>query len=241
MTDGVLIWGDSVTSPALRHEIPLAVLDPFLYLEADGRRAVVTNTLEDERIAAAAPDVERFMTDELGIFELLAEGRARDEVEREVCLRAVRRFGLTAAVVPDSFPLALADLLRAEGIELRPDGDAFDARRRAKSTAELAGIRRAVEAGMAGMREAARLLRESEIDGDALVHDGAPLTAELVRARIREVCAARARPRRRTSSARRWARATLSVTRPAPARCPRTRRSRSTSGRRTRPRAAGRT
>lgn len=189
MTAGALIWGDSITSPALRHEIPLAVLDPFLYLEADGRRAVVTHTLEDERIAAVAPDVERFMIDELGIYDLLADGRGRDEAEREVCLRAVRRFGLTSAIVPDTFPLALADLLRAGGIELRPDGEAFGARRRAKSPAELEGIRRAVEAGMAGMREAARLLREAQIDGDALVHDGAPLTSEIVRAAIREVCA----------------------------------------------------
>ena len=30
MTAGALIWGDSIRSPALRHEVPVAVLDPFL-------------------------------------------------------------------------------------------------------------------------------------------------------------------------------------------------------------------
>ena len=53
MSAGVLIWGDTGRTPALRHELPLAVLDPFIYLEDGDRRAVVTNTLEDERIAAA--------------------------------------------------------------------------------------------------------------------------------------------------------------------------------------------
>ena len=47
----LLIYGDTETSPALRHEVPLAIVDPFLYLETDGRRVVVTSALEDARIA----------------------------------------------------------------------------------------------------------------------------------------------------------------------------------------------
>ena len=39
----VLIYGDTERSPAMRHEVPLGIGDPFLYLETDGRRAVVTN------------------------------------------------------------------------------------------------------------------------------------------------------------------------------------------------------
>ncbi|MGZ4278561.1 MAG: M24 family metallopeptidase [Solirubrobacteraceae bacterium] len=189
MTPGVLIWGDTGRTPALRHELPLAVLDPFLYLEAGERRAVVTNTLEDQRIAAAAPDVERIMVDELGIYDLIASGMPRDEAERECWARAVTRFGLRAAVVPAEFPLALADRLRADGVELTTDDEEFAGRRRAKSEAELAGVRRATAAGMDGMRAGAALLRDSEIDGERLVRDGEVLTAELVRARIREVCA----------------------------------------------------
>lgn len=186
---GALIWGDSLRSPALRHEVPLAVLDPFLYLEDGERRAVVTNTLEDGRIAEAAPGVERILIHELGIYEMIAEGRPREECEREAWVRGVLEFGLRSARVPPDFPLALADRLRAEGVELTPDATEFEARRRVKNAAEMAGVRRATDAGIAGMREAARLLRESEIDGERLVHEGAPLTSELVRARIREVCA----------------------------------------------------
>src|SRR5205085_1273508 len=32
----ILIYGDTVTSPAMRHEVPISIGDPFLYLETDG-------------------------------------------------------------------------------------------------------------------------------------------------------------------------------------------------------------
>ena len=39
----VLIVGDTLRSPELRHELPIAIGDPFLYAEHDGRRIVLTN------------------------------------------------------------------------------------------------------------------------------------------------------------------------------------------------------
>jgi Xaa-Pro aminopeptidase len=150
---------------------------------------VVTNALEVDRIAEAAPDVERLLVDELGIDELIAQGVPREPALREVHLRAVQRLGITSASVPPEFPIALADRLRAEGVQVTPDDEEFDRRRRRKSAAEMDGIRRAVEAALAGMAEGARLLREARIDADELRLDGVTLTSELVRARIREVCA----------------------------------------------------
>jgi Xaa-Pro aminopeptidase len=189
MPDSVLICGDSIRSPEMRHEVPLAVGDPFLYLESDGRRAVVTNALEVDRIAEAAPDLERILTDELGQDELIAQGLDRPVIEREVFVRGVKRVGIGAAAIPPDFPVALADRLREEGVTLTPDDTLFVERRRRKTEAELAGIRRAARAGLAGLDEAARALREAQIDGDTLRSNGEVLTAEAVRARIREVCA----------------------------------------------------
>jgi Xaa-Pro aminopeptidase len=185
----VLIWGDTLRSPELRHEVPLGIGDPFLYLEADGRRAVVTNVLEVDRIAQQAPELERLLTDELGMDELIAQGLPRPAIEREIYVRAVRRLGIGEALVPPDFPVALADRLRDEGVALTADDELFVERRRHKSAAELAGIRRAAHAAVAGVQEAARVLREADIDGEGLRFDGEVLTAEALRARIREVCA----------------------------------------------------
>ena len=190
MPDDVLIYADTERSATLRHEIPLAIGDPFLYVEADGRRVVLTNSLERDRLARAVPDVELVLGDELGLDDLVAEGMPRHEIDLELAARLCRRVDLRTAVVPPELPVVLADRLRADGIELRPDHAAFEARRRAKNDAELAGVRRAQVAAEAGMAACAALLREARAEGGELRRDGAPLLAEEVRAAIRDACAA---------------------------------------------------
>jgi Xaa-Pro aminopeptidase len=185
----ILICGDTLRSPELRHEVPLGIGDPFLYLEIDGRRAVLTNVLEVDRIAQQAPELERLLGEQFGRDELIAQGLSYEQIDRELYVRAARELGIAAAAVPPDFPLGVADRLRAEGIELTPDDELFVERRRHKTDAELAGIRRAARAAVAGMEECARVLREAEIDGDGLRHGGDVLTSELLRARVREVCA----------------------------------------------------
>jgi Xaa-Pro aminopeptidase len=185
----LLIWGDTASSPALRHEVPVDIGDPFLYLESDRRRVVVTNALEEFRIAGAAPELERLMIDDLGRDELIAEGRSSIEIEQELCVRAAQRVGIRDAVVPPDFPVAVADRMRAAGLELHPDDAPFTERRRCKSAAEMAGIRRAADAGLEALGAAAAMLREAEIRGEELWHDGERLTSEAVRNQIRDVCA----------------------------------------------------
>ncbi len=185
----LLIWGDTETSPALRHEVPVDIGDPFLYLESDGRRVVVTSALEEVRIARAAPDLERILIDDLGRDELIADGRSSIEIDQELCVRAAGRLSIRDAVVPPEFPVAIADSLRAAGVSLAPDDEPFTERRRRKSAAELAGIRRATNAGLGAMRAAAAILRDSEIRGADLISGGERLTSESVRTVIREVCA----------------------------------------------------
>jgi Xaa-Pro aminopeptidase len=172
----------------MRHELPLAIGDPFLYLESDGRRAVLTNTLEEARIAQAAPEVERLLGDALGRDELISAGYSRTEVQLQLCVRAVAAMSLSEAVVPPEFPLALADRLRANGVKLNPEEAPFSERRRHKTDLETAGIRRAAGAAVEAMRAAAAMLREAEVRDDQLRNGGEPLTSEVVRARIREVC-----------------------------------------------------
>jgi Xaa-Pro aminopeptidase len=187
--DDLLIYADTERSPAMRHEIPLVIGDPFLYVEAGGRRVVLTNALERDRLARAVPDVELVLTDELGRDELIASGMPPHELALEVCARLCAKLGLRTVAVPPELPVALADRLRADGVELRPDNDLFESRRRAKSGAELDGVRRAQRAAEAGMAAGAAVLREADRSNGELVHGGETLTAERLRAVIRDACA----------------------------------------------------
>jgi Xaa-Pro aminopeptidase len=173
---GVLIYGDTLRTPALRHEVPVAIGDPFLYLESNGTRAVTASSLERPRLEEVG-GLELIGLEDLGWDELIASGRPRWEIELEVAARAVERLGLTEADVPSEFPLGLADRLRDRGIEVRVNHSAFEGRRRVKTSAEEAGIRRAQAAADAAMARAAEMLR-----------GGGSLTSENVRNEMIAVC-----------------------------------------------------
>jgi Xaa-Pro aminopeptidase len=125
----VIIYGDTIRSPELRHEVPLLVPDPFVYVERNGTRTAYVSPLE-----------------ELGLDELVEQGLTWHQMTTELALRAVRSAGVSSAVTPRDFPLEIADHLRAHEIEIEARGELFDERRRVKSEAELEGIRRAVRA-----------------------------------------------------------------------------------------------
>ena len=51
----VLILADSTRSPEMRHEVPVAIPDAFLYAEHGGRRVVVVSSLEARASSEADP------------------------------------------------------------------------------------------------------------------------------------------------------------------------------------------
>ena len=136
---GLLLYGDTERSAALRHEIPIAIGDPFLFAEVDGRRYVLTSHLESARVKRVLPDAELLDYFELGYKELVAGGMSFTEASRETEARAVQQIGIGEAIVPGDFPLALGDRLRENGVVLTVDDAAVDLRRRAKAPAELDG------------------------------------------------------------------------------------------------------
>ena len=188
MTD-VLIIGDTFRSPELRHEVPLGVPDPFVYLERDGVRHVYVGSMEVPRIRGIARDIVVHPLEEIGIDELYAQGLGWLEVRHEWAARAAAHAGLTHAAVPNTFPAGYLDRLRRDGVELTVDQAVFDERRRVKAGAELEGIRRAQRAAEAGLAAGVSLLQQAENGDGVLWLDGEPLTVERIKAAMRRVFA----------------------------------------------------
>jgi Xaa-Pro aminopeptidase len=182
----ILICADTIRSPEMRHEVPAEIMDPFLYAEVDGHRYAVISQLEIQTIHNAAPDIEVIQPEQLGWDELVERYPDWEEAEQELIVRACRRMGISEAVAPATFPLELADRLRASGLELTPDHRTFEQRRRSKTEAELAGIGRAQRAAEAAMEAAAKLLRAAE-PADGVLHAGGErLTSERLKEAIYE-------------------------------------------------------
>jgi Xaa-Pro aminopeptidase len=180
----VLIYADTMRSPEMRHEVPVAVPDPFLYLEQDGTRHAVLTAFEVDRVKEAG--IEAHPYEEFGWDELVGKG-PREQQALVLYERVVDRFGIESAVVPPGFPLELADRLRAKGLELSVDRDLFTQRRRVKTDTELEGIRKAQRGTEAAMAAARELLRAAEPFEGTVMLDGEPLTSERIKARITEV------------------------------------------------------
>jgi Xaa-Pro aminopeptidase len=180
----VLIYADTVRSPDLRHEVPIAIPDPFLYVERNGSREVVLTSFELDRVREL-PDAPRaHALEEFGYDELIEQDLPHEDVLLGVVANACRELGIEQAFVPASFPVELADRLRADGIQVTVDRDVFARRRRVKNAVELEGIRRAQRAAEAGMDAARELLRRAEASGSVLKVDGEPLTSERIKQAI---------------------------------------------------------
>jgi Xaa-Pro aminopeptidase len=185
----VLIYGDTIRSPELRHEVPVPIPDPFLYAETNGRRAAILHSLEIPRVREDAPELDIVPLEQLGTDDLYAQGMEHWQIELEVALRACRELGIGQATVPPTFPVAHADHLRANGIEVVVDRDLFNNRRRSKNETELAGIRRAQRACEAALDASRELLRRAQANGSGLEVDGEPLTCERIKRVIEDVFA----------------------------------------------------
>lgn len=178
----VLLIGDSGRSTELRHQVGVAIMDPFRYVELDGRRVAVVWSVEGDRIAAFDPSIEIVPVETFPSDDLIREGVDLYEIEPIKTVRIASSLGLRDAVVPESFPLRHADALRADGVELTVDQRFFDDRRRAKTAREVEAIGRASRAAEAGMAAIAALLARSEPGDAGRVEDGEPLTCERLRA-----------------------------------------------------------
>ena len=163
----VLMFGDS-KYPCLRHEVPLPLPDPIAYLELGERRVIVAGSLDVPRMRELG-GYEVLAFEELGLNEALAGGATLQQAIAGCVVTACNRLGVGEATVPGDFPLELADSLLAAGVSVVPDAVTVDLRRRAKSAAELAGVRRgmhAAEQAMAHVRE--RLGAGGELSVEAL-------------------------------------------------------------------------
>jgi Xaa-Pro aminopeptidase len=179
-----LLYDDAIRSAEMRHEIGEPVMDPLTFVEVDGRRIVVTSMLEAS-VLGRREDVidEVWDIHDLGVEDLIADHSFPHAlIGAETTRRALDKLGVSTVVVPPTFRTIVSDYLRERGIEVTVDVDAWAARRRVKSPAELEGTERAQRAAETALLAALHMIRESEpTSGNRLRFDGEILTAEWIR------------------------------------------------------------
>ncbi len=175
---------NSIHSPEMRHEIAEAVFDPVVFVEHEGKRFLSCGLFEVEIFAAREDVIDEVISYEaLGYAELAKDESFPEQLfMAELTLRALNEIGASSVMVPESFPVLIADHLRDKGISLEVDRAAWLARRRSKTPWEIEGIERAQRAADTAMLTAARMLKEAQRTSEGTLRfEGEILTAELIR------------------------------------------------------------
>ena len=179
-----LLYDSATRSPEVRHEISEGMGDEVVFMDHDGHRIVAGASSDAEVFAKREDVVDEFWSYiELGLDALRADDSLPAAViGAELVVRAVRRLDVDEVIVPPTFRVQVADLLRSRGVKVIVDSDAWAARRRRKTPGELEGSERSQRSAEVAMLTAARMLREAELTTEGrLRFEGEILTAEWVR------------------------------------------------------------
>ncbi len=179
----VMLFADTLRSADMRRVVPRPMPDPIFYVEHKDESHVLTRSFEVPHLSEL-PGLHVHAWDEFGLEALIRQGLEQIEATGEISARFAADLGVDQAVVPPDFPLEVADRLRAAGVELEVSRKLFADRRRPKSPAELAGIRRACVAAEAAARAVARMLARAEIVDGAVLADGEPVTSERLKREV---------------------------------------------------------
>ncbi len=169
----------------LYHCIRFAVVDPVVFLEfpvrGRQRSVLIVRDIELPR-ARKLKRVDRAVSPQ----EFAPEGGLsgdRETASAQAAAECLRRAGVARAVADRSLPLLYAEVLRAAGIAVECDPDWGLSDRRVKDEEELQWLRQAQQATEQAVELACTMVaRATAGRGGVLMLDGAPLTAERVRA-----------------------------------------------------------
>ncbi len=178
-----LIVAASDADPDMLYATKFWAPDPFIFLEQNGKRALVLSDLEIDRGRKQADADEFVMFSKL---EREAQGKSRKTPPYEkVLVHFLKKRGVRSAIVPANFPLRYAEELAASKIRVRATDGFFWPEREAKSEKEVEMMGRALRITERGLKRAIEILKASKAGaGKRLRWNGKTLTSEILRAEI---------------------------------------------------------
>ena len=183
-----LLYANSIHDSDMFYAVRVEIPDPFFYIDTGTHQYVFL----DHREYGVFQEHNKNKHIQLVLLNpLLEEAAKRSEsgnTVNKLALLLIERYGLAKETieVPATFPLDIADFLRAQGIQLTPTRTLFP-QRLIKTKEEAEAIREALKRTHQAFRTIEELLRTATIQGDELVCAGTVLTSEYVKAQVEQV------------------------------------------------------
>jgi Xaa-Pro aminopeptidase len=165
------------------YAVGMFVPDPFIYLRLRGRPHIVLSDLEIDRAARSARHCRVLSLSRYQ--EQLRQAGVKSRGHARVVAAILREKKIRRVLVPDNFPLRLAEELRRLRVGVSVARGGIFPEREFKQSTEVKKISAALMMAEVGMAEAMQVLRAAKIGRDRrLFHHNIPLTAEKLRAVI---------------------------------------------------------
>ncbi|MBI4434801.1 aminopeptidase P family protein [Candidatus Uhrbacteria bacterium] len=182
----------STKSSDMRYLVRVEIPDPFFLLDTGDRTIIFLDHREFGVFQEQNenPAIELVLVNPL--MEAAREISGDGPAAGKLALHILRTYGVLgdAIGVPTSFPLNVADFLRAQGARLTPTHP-FVPQRLRKTNEEVAAIRESLRRTHEAFRIIETMLREAAIVGDAVEYRGALLTSEMLKRAAEEALFAR--------------------------------------------------
>ena len=186
--EAIVMGGISATNMTLYHQTRFRVGDPMAFADLNGSNGTRVRTLivRDIELDRAKQDAcaEVFAVPSNFAPDTGLSGE-RDVATAQALAECLRRAGVKRAVCDRTFPGVFMHVLVGAGISVRCDLELFQSSRRAKSAAELQAMHESQCATEDAIELACGLIARASVNTHGeLLHEGAPLSSERVRADI---------------------------------------------------------
>ena len=188
-TEARLAIAASETDADMYYATRFLAPDPFIFVQIDAEKYLLMSDLERDR-ARSQSQVDRVLA--LSEYEEKAkesDGESDGDPPSSIDIlhEFLREKNIECLNVPRTFPVAIADDLRDRGYRVAFPEGAFWPERAIKTDEEIAHIRAVQRHAETAMDAAISLIRNADIRGDILYHEGEPLTSEAVKRRVQRI------------------------------------------------------
>lgn len=171
----------STRDPYMLYRLQYLIADPFYLLEVAGKKYVFLSMLDIDAFRAAHEgDVEAV---DVGPLRREASKRPGNSIVNLGILIIETYAPGEVLIIPDNFPVIVADGLRAAGISLKVN-DNFCPERQVKSLLEIENIRENFKHTTKAYTLIEAVLKEAVIDNNTLLYNGELLTSEWLKREV---------------------------------------------------------
>ncbi len=175
----VLIIAASERDANLYYATRFIAPDPFVLVQANGRRFLLMSDLEVDR-ARAQSEADHVLSISKLVQEFEEEKGKRPSYV-ELIGDFLRKKGVQSLLVPGDFPTMYADAFRKRNFEVTTKPDPFFEKRTVKSPKEVRAIETALRHTEAACRTACEVIARSRIQKGKLYYRGKLLTSEEIK------------------------------------------------------------